>query len=503
MLECLVPTPKDICDLGGSFDRPESVRLACSDNEARHALDTLSDELPSICRISVSENSDYVIELSTSSEIGHREGYVLTLEGKGAHLVGNDCAGLFYAVQTLLQIMALGDGPIPCVRILDYPHYRTRSVMLDIGRAPYSTALIRRVIRIMSRLKLNSLHLHLFDNQLNGVRFNSLPLGSENPAALGIGEYGEIIKYARLYHVSVVPEFECWGHAGSVLYHYPRLYGATGMWEGFSFGIGEELYVLLAQMIDEFMPVMEREGVFHVGLDEAIWALLPSVSEEDAGKYSPSAHVARLYRTVQEAAQKHGKKITMRLWADHGGRPIPEDIRDRVIVEPWMYFEGREEAIREKVAGLSGEGKPLFMMGGGMSQLHFDGHYGATRIWCGEAIESPNCEGVNICVWESNDISGKLIGIYGGAEYAWSPTRKEYEPTDIHGEWARGLMQRKMRKWQAAFPDADPRMIDLDRGPEVFDGKYCWPPLAGIPVAPTAMLIDPRTVDPFHEDRAT
>jgi len=347
----------------------------------------------------------------------------------------------------------------------------------------------------MCRLKLNSLHLHLFDDQLNAVRFKDLPLGRENPMALSIEEYGEIIEYARRHHISVVPEFECWGHAGSIVYHYPKLCGGPGMWGGFSFCIGEELYELLEKMFDEFMPILETESVFHVGLDEAIWALLPSVVPEDADKYTPSTHVARLYETLGRVAQRHGKRITMRLWADHGGRPIPEELIGKVIVEPWCYFEGREHDIEEKVARFSGKGKPRFMMGGGMSQLHFGGHYGATRIWCREGKDSPNVEGINICVWETNDISGKMIGLYGGAEYAWSPESPGPRPEDPHGEWQRGKLQINMRKWQAKFPDANPHAIDLDRGPEAFHGKYCWPPFAGLPVAPTALLIGPGNAE--------
>jgi len=426
----------------------------------------------------------------------------LDVDESSAKLTGQDTAGLHWVCQTLLQLFALSKKDfIPCVKITDWPHYKTRSVMLDMGRAPYSKALIKRVIRIMHRLKLNSLHLHLFDDYLNAVRFKTLPLGSENPFALDISDYADIIRYARSYGISVVPEFECWGHAGSILFHYPHLYGAPGMWEGFSFGIGEELYDLLTKMFDEFVPVLEDECVFHVGLDEANWATLPSVTEADKDRYSPSEHVRRLHEILTAAGDKHGKKITMRLWADHGGRPIPEELKDKVIVEPWMYFEGRASAIKEKVANYSGEGKTPFMMGGGMSQLHWTGHFGATRVWCKEAMDSPNCEGINICVWESNNVGGKMLGIFGGADCAWSPDKPDPKPEDAHSEWSNGKLIELMRRWQGKFPDADPAGLDADRGPEVQDGKYCWPPFAGVPVTRSCMLIDPRTVDSFHEDQ--
>ncbi len=496
----LIPAPKQIEQLGAKIDLPRAARIVAGEG-CECAAKSIAADLERICGTAVDDRADYAISLEVGDRGLEPEGYRLEVGESAATLVGQDSAGVDWACQTLLQLFALSEGGVPCVRITDWPHYKTRSVMLDMGRAPYSKALIERVIRIMRRLKLNSLHLHLFDDQLNAVRFKSLPLGVENPFALEISDYADIVRYARAHGISVVPEFECWGHAGSILYHYPTLYGAPGMWQGFSFGIGEELYDLLGRMFDEFVPILEDQCVFHVGLDEANWATLPSVAEADKDKYTPTEHVRRLYELLTSIGAEHGKKITMRLWADHGGRPIPDEIADKVIVEPWMYFEGRAEAIREKVARYSGEGRTPFMMGGGMSQLHYSGHFGATRIWCKEAMDSPNCEGINICVWESNNISGKLLGIFGGADCAWSPDKPDPKPEDAHSEWASGKVAALMRRWQGKFPDADPGAIDRDRGPEVQSGKYCWPPHAGLPVAYTCRLVDPRTVDAFHEDR--
>lgn len=497
----LMPVPEKIERLEGEFVRPRTVRLNPHSAEAEPTAQTLAKDLYDICGIAIDQSADFEISIRADNDDIRPEGYKLELSPSCATLTSPHAAGQYYAAQTLLQIFALSKGPIPCVLIEDAPYYKTRSVMLDLGRTPFTPELIRRVIRIMGRLKLNSLHLHLFDDHLNSVRFENLPLGHENPRALPIQEYADIIRYAREHHISVVPEFECWGHAGSILYHYPKLYGAPGMWEGFSFGIGEELYTLLERMFEEFVPIVEDESVFHVGLDEANWALLPSVKPEDAEKYSPTLHVLRLHQILQRVARKHGKKITMRLWADHGGRPLPPELVGNVIIEPWMYFEGREADIREKISRYSRTGTP-FMMGGGMSSVHFDGHYGATRIWCQEARGAGNVEGINICAWETNDIARKLIGIYGGSNYAWNPNQPGPGENDGHSEWHRGQMTKKMRQWQVAFRDADPNALDFDRGPEVYDGHYTWPPLAGVPVAPTALLVDPRTVDAFHESEA-
>jgi hypothetical protein len=94
-----------------------------------------------------------------------------------------------------------------------------------------------------------------------------------------------------------------------------------------------------------------------------------------------------------------------------------------------------------------------------------------------------------------------MIGIFGGADSAWSPDKEDPKPEDLHSEWSGGRYMQLMRRWQSVFPDADPAALEQDRGPEVQSGKYCWPPVAGVPVAPTCKLVDPRTVDEFHEDQ--
>jgi len=297
----------------------------------------------------------------------------------------------------------------------------------------------------------------------------------------------ELVRYAREHHVTVMPEIECWGHAGSAIYHYPHLYGGPGMWGGMSFGLGDETYDLMRAIFEELVPVLERKCMIHVGLDEAVWATVKSVPEQNRDKHTPVELVRRLDRILYECGRKHGREITMHLWADHGGRPMPGGLKNRVVVEPWQYQEARLEDIKSKLDRFGGKGKIPFMMGGGMSSVHFRGHYGATRHWCREGLRYHNVEGITICMWESNDLAGQLLGFYAGADYAWSPETpvKQSEKLDSVGEILDGEVGLRMRRWQALFKDGDPEAIERDRGPEVAQGRYCWGQRAGKPVAPT------------------
>jgi len=419
------------------------------------------------------------------------ESYRLKLTSDGACVTAADSDGLFYGVQTLLQLFVLGkpEDLRPLV-IDDWPQYKLRSFMVDPGRAPYTLPLLKRTVSILARLKMNVLHVHIVDDELCGLRFKKLPLGSENPTAMSLAELKELIRYARGYHVTVMPEIECWGHAGSMIYHFPHLYGAPGMWGGMSFGIGEETFELLEKIFDELVPVLEKKCLLHVGLDEACWALLKTVPEKKKLLYSPTNLVDRIYDIVQAAGSKHRRNISMHLWADHGGRPLPKRLKDKVVVEPWRYCTRDREDILKKLATFGGRGKTPFMMGAGMSSAHLRGHFGATQIWCRHGRKYPNVQGVTICMWGGNNLSAQLLGLYGGADCAWSPNTpvKLSDKSDEVGEILEGEVMSRMRIWQAKFKDADPEAIDHDRGPEVFSGFYLWGRRAGKKVARTVGL---------------
>lgn len=287
----LCPTPQKVDLADQQIARPRHLRLdiqARSDAATRDAA-RLAEDLLDIAGVEAGPGvAGPPLTLRIDAAGLRPQGYRLVVAADGIELVGADEPGLFYGGQTLLQHLAAADahGRVAACRIEDWPHYRVRELMLDLGRAPHAMRLLKRAVRIMARLKLNSLHLHLNDDQLNGLRYDRLPIGSENRWAIGIDDLRQLVAYARRWHVQVVPEIEAWGHAGSVCYHYPHLVGGPGMWGGFSFAIGEELYDVMEQMLDEVMPVLEPDCFIHWGLDEAIWALSKSVPAARRGEYT-------------------------------------------------------------------------------------------------------------------------------------------------------------------------------------------------------------------------
>jgi hexosaminidase len=185
------------------------------------------------------------------------EGYELIVATNSVVIRAPTQAGLFYGVQTLLQLLppeifssnavANMDWEIPCVQIEDWPRFKWRGFMLDVSRHFFTKAEVETVLDAMALHKLNMFHWHLTDDQgwrieikkypkltevgawRAGVGFKLDPKSTTNYDAAG--RYGgfytpddirEVVKYAAARHITIVPEIEMPGHSMAALAAYPE-----------------------------------------------------------------------------------------------------------------------------------------------------------------------------------------------------------------------------------------------------------------------------------------
>jgi hexosaminidase len=187
------------------------------------------------------------------------EGYTLDVTADGVAIAATAGSGLFYGVQSLLQLLppqvfrpTRAEGAvawaIPAVRIEDRPRFRWRGLLLDVARHFFSKEEVKNYLDLMAQHKLNTLHVHLTDDQGWRVEIKRYPkltqiggwrkdigfgLDPKQGSAYGSdGRYGgfytqqdvrEIVAYAKARYVTVVPEIEMPGHASAALSVYPEL----------------------------------------------------------------------------------------------------------------------------------------------------------------------------------------------------------------------------------------------------------------------------------------
>lgn len=234
-----------------------------------------------------------------------KEAYKINITSKKITVTGSE-EGLFYAVQSLLQL--LPNKPknqeikLPCVIIEDEPRYNYRGLHLDVCRHFFSVDVIKDFIAQMSSYKLNNFHWHLTDDQGWRIEIKKYPklteVGSKRAQTL-VGNkferspyffdgnpYGgfytqeeikDVVKFAEDHYVNIIPEIEMPGHATAAVTAYPNLscfpdrqYKVIEYWGVFDdiFCAGkEETFTFLEDVLTEVMALFPSKYI-HIGGDE-------------------------------------------------------------------------------------------------------------------------------------------------------------------------------------------------------------------------------------------
>lgn len=196
--------------------------------------------------------------LQTKDQVLGKEGYKLSVTNAGVSIHANSPAGIFYGVQSFLQILPPEilaqeiqknvDWKAPLVEITDYPRFSWRGLMLDVSRHFFTVGEVKQYIDAMVKYKYNLLHWGLTNDEGWRVEIKSLPnltkKGAWNVKKVGRfstfskpgpdepRDYGgfytqeeikEVVAYAAQRFVNVMPEINMPGHSLAIIASYPEL----------------------------------------------------------------------------------------------------------------------------------------------------------------------------------------------------------------------------------------------------------------------------------------
>jgi len=223
--------------------------------------------------------------------------YTMEVLGTQIYIKAADNAGIFYAFQTLLQLMP--KGFIPNMKIEDAPRFRYRGLHLDVGRHFFPVDFIKKYIDLMAMYKFNYFHWHLTEDQGWRIEIKQYPklqevaafrketlIGhySDQPHQFDGTRYGgyytheevrEVVRYASERFITIIPEIEMPGHAQAAVAAYPEL-GCTGgnievatKWGIFEdvFCPTEETFTFLENVLTEVIELFPGPYI-HIGGDE-------------------------------------------------------------------------------------------------------------------------------------------------------------------------------------------------------------------------------------------
>ena len=273
------------------------------------------------------------------------ESYTLSVTPQRIEIRATSGAGLFYGMQTLLQLMqpaGTGSYSVPSVEIEDTPRFAYRGLMLDVSRHFSTKEFIKKQIDALAYYKINRLHLHLTDAAGWRLEIKKYPLLTDfaawrtdptwkkwwnggrkylrydEPGASG-GYYTqddirEILEYARQHYITVIPEIEMPSHSEEVLAAYPQLSCSGEPYKNSDFCVGnEETFTFLENVLTEVMELFPSEYI-HVGGDEAgksAWKTCPKCQKRMKDEHLANVDELQSYliHRIEKFLNNHGRRL--------------------------------------------------------------------------------------------------------------------------------------------------------------------------------------------------
>ncbi len=257
------------------------------------------------------------------------ESYSLNITKKRVLIESQGAAGLFYGAQTVNQLLPaevleekgnIQEISLPSLTVQDSPRFKWRGYMQDVSRTFYSVDVLKKYIDVMALYKLNTLHLHLTDDQGWRIEIKKYPHLTSEKATRFPDEYKQpekrsgfytqeemkdLVAYAAARHIRIVPEIDVPGHCWPVLINYPELAVSSYLYPDYVMPFcatyhvwghqftpntldptSEKVYQFLDDVFTELVEIFPSEYI-HFGGDEvvhSVWQNEPRIKQFMADK---------------------------------------------------------------------------------------------------------------------------------------------------------------------------------------------------------------------------
>ena len=389
----VIPMPRSIEYHSGNFIiSPETKFYTNLSAESRQAL-TDYLEGTSLGSVPFAEsttgNNGIELNLCDSSIVTGNEAYRIEIDKKGVRLSANTETGIFYGLQTLLQLLNNGDNKtLPALTINDSPRFPYRGLHLDVSRHFFDKEFVKKQLNAMAYFKMNRLHWHLTDGAGWRIEIKKYPrltsfaawrpfdklndwwvggrtfCEQDDPRAVG-GYYTqddirEVVAYAAERHITIIPEIEMPGHSEEVLATYPELSCSGKPYVNADFCIGtEKTFEFLENVLLEVIDLFPSEYI-HIGGDEASkssWNTCPRCQKRMADEHLNSVDELQSYmiHRIEKFLNDHGRKIIG--WDEI----IEGGLSPTATVMSWRGEEGGIKAVKAGNQAIMTPGKYCYL----------------------------------------------------------------------------------------------------------------------------------------------
>jgi len=374
----IIPQPVSVKMSNGVFTLPKNVIIEAGSQPQlqqtiaflRQRLSAATGSTITVTNPATSPTVSLILNRTTDAAIGE-EGYRLSVTPKKITISANEPAGIFYGVQSLIQLfppaiesstpVANTKWEAPTVEIMDYPRFGWRGLMFDVSRHFFTKEEVKQFIDQMVRYKFNVLHWHLADDEGWRIQIKAFPklteVGAWNvkkvgyfgtfaaPAADEPRNYGgfytqddikEVVQYAKDRFVNVLPEIDVPGHSLAAVVSYPEL-SCTPEASTYKVRSGEEImdwskgappialidntlcpanekvYDFLDKVLSEVAPLFPFEYI-HMGGDECpknYWEKTPAIKQlmQKEGLKTMEEVQSYFTKRLEKIVESKGKKF--------------------------------------------------------------------------------------------------------------------------------------------------------------------------------------------------
>ena len=347
--QSVIPVPLKMEQGTGCFLLSENTKLYINlQGLEAQLLENCLQALPVHLKKGKKKDTQNILSLSITEknhQLPSPESYTLSVTPQQILIRATSGAGLFYGLQTLLQLArpsGAGSYSIASVEIEDTPRFAYRGLMLDVSRHFSTKEFIKKQIDALAYYKINRLHLHLTDAAGWRLEIKKYPLLTEfaawrtdptwkqwwnggrkyvrfdAPGAYG-GYYTqddirEILEYARQHYITVIPEIEMPSHSEEVLAAYPQLSCSGEPYKNSDFCVGnEETFTFLENVLTEVMELFPSEYI-HIGGDEAgksAWKICPKCQKRMKDEHLANVDELQSYliHRIEKFLNNHGRHL--------------------------------------------------------------------------------------------------------------------------------------------------------------------------------------------------
>ncbi|MFI3280768.1 MAG: family 20 glycosylhydrolase [Rikenellaceae bacterium] len=221
-IDNLLPKPQSVVEGRSTIDVTE-LKIVTDDKFATLAERSLAAD------IEFSDSARRTLEIVEVEQIAEArvnqdEAYRISVTKGGVRIEAQAQKGVYWALQTLRQLVVTKGGrtKIQECEIVDWPAFRVRGLMQDVGRSYISMDELKREIAKLSEYKINVFHWHLTENQSWRMESKIFPMlnDSINTTRMPgkfytIEEAKELVEFCKDHNVLLIPEFDMPGHSAA------------------------------------------------------------------------------------------------------------------------------------------------------------------------------------------------------------------------------------------------------------------------------------------------